>query len=119
LKYEIVAHLPTQIEYFLQILNQGGNEKQIEASINTIKDIINDSEFSKTLDNYKKTLDTQIKQKEDGAIQKIKNNTNTLNEIIQIVNDAVMDITLVGEEYLNNVRSFILRYTKSLDIGDS
>jgi flagellar hook-basal body complex protein FliE len=119
MEYDVKMHLPNQIEQFLNGLTSG-DERVINITIGNIKELVDDDGFGKKLDNYQKSLDTQLKDIDKNCLQMIKNNAEvkTLDDAVVIINKAKVEAVEVYNEFLAIVKSFILGYIKKVEYDD-
>lgn len=116
MEYDVKMHLPNQIEQFLNGLTSG-DERVINITIGNIKELVDDDGFGKKLDNYQKSLDTQLKDIDKNCLQMIKNNAEvkTLDDAVVIINKAKVEAVEIYNEFLAIVKSFILGYIKKVE----
>ena len=120
-EYEIKAHLPGQIERFLNCLTQGSEaQTQIENSIEIIKALLQDKKFNEGLTDYKKQLEKQVDEIEKQTITKIKSNpqVNTIEEVMAELNKAIAKVDEVNTKYINALQSYILGFISRLGDND-
>jgi predicted transcriptional regulator len=116
-EYEIRAHLPGQIERFLNCLTQGSEaQTQIEASIEIIKALLQDNKFNKGLDDYKNQLEKTVDQLEKNTIKKIKSDPqiDTIEKVMQELNSSITKVDEVNAEYMTTLQTYILGFISRL-----
>jgi len=119
-EYDIKAHLPGQVERFLNGLTLGPEAQlQIENSIEIIKALLQDDKFNNGLKDYKKQLDAKVDQLEKEAIAKIKNNpeVNSIDKVMNILNSCYAENDEVNADYIKALQNYILGYIDQL--GDN
>ena len=119
MKYNTYAHLPSQIETFLNAYNQG-NPEILERTYSNIKDVIQDKTFHKDIDEYKNKLEQEIKQLEKNTLETIQNasKTKTIDDIIQTLNQAENKLQSLNNSYLETIKSYIVGWTSQLDLTE-
>jgi len=119
--YEILAHLPGQVERFLNCLTQGPEAQvQTENSIEIIKALLQDKNFDNGLSDYKRQLENKVDNIEKQAINKIKTNPDikSIEDVMKILNKAIANVDEVNEDYVRTLQSYILGFISKLGDND-
>lgn len=115
MSYDMSVHIPTQMEFLLNALVKG-DERVIDITIGNIKNILNDDNFTKDLDDYKTKFDKTLAGIEKNALERVKNGSDikTLDDIVYLLNQVETQRITAYNDFINNVKTFIILYMKMI-----
>ena len=116
--YDLVAHLPGQVEHFFN--GYASNDLGlIERSFSNIKDIIQNTKFHKDLIDYELKLRENIRGIEKTALDALQNGSKvvSLDDAIQVMNQAATQSTMVNNEYLETIKTYVTGYIDKMSVA--
>ena len=121
MKYELMAHLPQQLENLYNAFAQGDAEL-LDRVLNNIKDIVKDETFQKDLKDYDKERNEQFEKLQKKALDGIKALTDAknINDVYIDINEIQKDFTgalnSMEGEYWDKVKEYISEWANQLNV---
>ena len=121
MKYELMAHLPQQLENLYNAFAQGDAEL-LDRVLDNIKDIVKDEAFQKDLKDYDKERNEQFETLQKKALEGIKALTDAknINEVYIDINEIQKDFTgalnSMEGEYWDKVKEYISAWANQLNV---
>ena len=114
-EYDLSIHLPSQVENYLQNVNDLEDFK-IDNSIEIIKSLLQNDKFNQGLADYRKTLEIAINQLDKDTVAKIKNEegSNSIQDIMEEINKVINKTEKLNLDYRRTVQNYILGFISSL-----
>ena len=123
MKYELMAHLPQQMENFYNAFAQG-DAALLDRVLDNLKDIIKDKSFQNDLKDYDKERKEQFDKIQKKALDGIKalSEAKDINEVYidlkEIQDDFTAALNSMEGEYWDKVKEYISEWTNQLNVEE-
>ena len=123
MKYEIMAHLPQQLENLYNAFAQG-DAALLDRILDNIKDIVKDETFQADLKDYDKERKEQFEKIQKKALEAIKtlSEAKDINEVYidlkEIQDDFTAALNGMEGEYWDKVKEYISEYADQLKVEE-
>ena len=116
MEYDTKMHLPQQIENMLSAIG-AGDERLLAISLDNIKDLVGNSEFSKDLDEYEQKWKSRTKSIQEQALQMLQTHDNeiTFDDAVNTINKTLNDLNEVYGNYIKAIKTYVLEFTRQQD----
>ena len=123
MKYEIMAHLPQQLENLYNAFAQG-DAALLDRVLDNIKDIVKDEAFQADLKDYDKERKEQFEKIQKKALESIKTLTEAkdINEVYidlkEIQDDFTTALNSMEGEYWDKTKEYISKWADQLNVEE-
>jgi hypothetical protein len=87
-----------------------------EAAFGNLKDIFNDSKFNKTVDDYQKDLENEVKELGENAVKEVltPDRVKNFDDLTLITTTAIEARKVAFNKFMENIKTYTVLYCKTL-----